>query len=97
MGLNLERWRQGVFRHDEINPTHSAHGIGLAQFDMDRLDLDEGEELWSGITVHADGKGTGNFRVLCDGQHDEEKSISAGEAASRRHAQEDLRVVGIEA
>ena len=71
MGKNLERWRRAVATHDVENPKHTSYGIGLAQFDMDRLGLEEGEELWSGYKIYADGKGTGNFRVLCDGDHDE--------------------------
>ena len=38
---------------------------------MERLGLEEGEEILPGITVQADGGQSGNFRVLCDGQHDE--------------------------
>ncbi len=69
---NLERFAQAVASHDRENPTHTAHGIGLAHFDMDRLGFDEGEEILPGITIHADSGVTGNFRVLCDGEHDEE-------------------------
>jgi len=69
---NLERFAQAVASHDRENPTHTAHGIGLAHFDMERLGLDEGEEILPGITIHADSGVTGNFRVLCDGEHDEE-------------------------
>jgi hypothetical protein len=69
---NLERFAQAVAAHDRENPTHTAHGIGLAHFDMERLGFDEGEEILPGITIHADSGVTGNFRVLCDGQHDEE-------------------------
>ena len=69
---NLERFAQAVAAHDRENPTHTAHGIGLAHFDMERLGFDEGEEILPGITIHADGGVTGNFRVLCDGEHDEE-------------------------
>jgi len=68
---NLERFAQAVASHDRENPTHTAHGIGLAHFDMERLGFDEGEEVLPGITIHADGGVTGNFRVLCDGEHDE--------------------------
>jgi len=68
---NLERFAQAVAAHDRENPTHTAHGIGLAHFDMERLGFDEGEEVLPGITIHADGGVTGNFRVLCDGEHDE--------------------------
>ena len=71
---NLERFAQAVASHDRENPTHAAYGIGLAHFDMERLGLEEGEEILPGITVHADGGVTGNFRVLCDGQHDEQES-----------------------
>ncbi len=69
---NLERFAQAVAAHDRENPTHTAHGIGLAHFDMERLGFDEGEEILPGITIQADGGVTGNFRVLCDGEHDEE-------------------------
>jgi hypothetical protein len=69
---NLERFTQAVAAHDRENPTHTAHGIGLAHFDMERLGFDEGEEILPGITIHADSGVTGNFRVLCDGEHDEQ-------------------------
>jgi len=69
---NLERFAQAVAAHDRENPTHTAYGIGLAHFDMERLGLDEGEEILPGITIHADQGVTGNFRVLCDGDHEEE-------------------------
>ncbi len=68
---NLERFAQAVAAHDRENPTHTAWGIGLAHFDMERLGLEEGEEILAGITIHADGGQSANFRVLCDGQHDE--------------------------
>ena len=71
---NLERFAQAVASHDRENPTHAAYGIGLAHFDMERLGLEEGEEILPGITIHADGGVTGNFRVLCDGQHDDQES-----------------------
>src|SRR5476649_1033373 len=71
---NLERFAQAVASHDRENPTHTAHGIGVSHFDMERLGFDEGEEILPGITIHADGGVTGNFRVLCDGEHDEEES-----------------------
>jgi hypothetical protein len=67
---NLERFADAVTAHDRANPTHTAHGIGLAYFDMERLGLDEGEEILPGITIHVDGGVSGNFRVLCDGDHD---------------------------
>ena len=76
---NLERFAQAVAAHDRENPTHTAHGIGLAHFDMERLGLDEGEEILPGITIHADSGVTGNFRVLCDGEHDEELTEAEAE------------------
>src|SRR6476661_4963303 len=77
---NLERFAQAVAAHDRENPSHTAHGIGLAHFDMERLGFDEGEEILPGITIHADSGVTGNFRVLCDGQHDENLEREAEEA-----------------
>jgi hypothetical protein len=76
---NLERFAQAIAAHDRENPTHTAHGIGLAHFDMERLGLEEGEEILPGITIHADSGVTGNFRVLCDGEHDEELEESEQE------------------
>ncbi len=69
---NLERFAQAVAAHDRENPTHTAYGIGLAHFDLERLGFEEGEEVLPGITIHVDGGVSGNFRVLCDGEHDEE-------------------------
>jgi hypothetical protein len=69
---NLERFAIALAAHDRENPTHTAYGIGMAHFDMERLGFEEGEEILPGITIQADGGVTGNFRVLCDGQHDEE-------------------------
>ena len=68
---NLRAFQIALNAHDRENPDHNAYGIGLAHFDMERLGFDEGEEVFPGITIHADGGVTGNFRVLCDGQHDE--------------------------
>src|SRR5579884_2336561 len=66
----LERVSQGVAAHDRENPSHRTWGIGMAHFDIERLGLEEGEELLPGIVLQADGGMTGQFRILCDGQHD---------------------------
>jgi len=71
MAKLLERFAQAVYAHDRENPTHNSWGIGMAHFDIERLGLEEGEELLPGIVLQADGGVTGNFRILCDGQHDE--------------------------
>jgi hypothetical protein len=76
---NLERFAQAIAAHDRENPTHTAHGIGLAHFDLERLGFEEGEEILPGITIQADSGVTGNFRVLCDGQHDEEREAAEAE------------------
>jgi len=68
---NLRAFQIALNAHDRENPDHNAYGIGLAHFDMERLGFDEGEEVLPGITIHGDDGVTGNFRVLCDGQHDE--------------------------
>ncbi len=65
--------------HDRENPTHTAHGSGMAHFDMERLGFDEGEEILPGITISADGGTSGNFRVLCDGAHDDAEEAEAAE------------------
>jgi hypothetical protein len=66
----LERLTQGVAAHDRENPAHHTWGIGMSPFDIDRLGLDEGEEILPGIVLQADDGVTGAFRVLCDGDHD---------------------------
>jgi hypothetical protein len=69
---NLKAFQIAINAHDRENPTHNAWGIGLAHFDMERLGFDEGEEVLPGIVIQADQGVTGNFRVLCDGDHDAE-------------------------
>src|SRR5215213_5374677 len=69
---NLRRFAIAINAHDRENPTHTAYGIGLSPFDMDRLGFEEGEEVVPGITIQSDNIETGNFSVLCDGDHLEE-------------------------
>jgi hypothetical protein len=71
MGRVLERFAQGVAAHDRENPDHHSWGIGMTYFDIERLGLEEGEEILPGIVLQVDGGVSGQFRVLCDGQHDE--------------------------
>ena len=70
----LERIAQGVAAHDRENPDHHTWGVGMAHFDIERLGLEDGEEILPGIVLRADGGMTGQFRILCDGQHDGEIS-----------------------
>ncbi|HXB14102.1 MAG TPA: hypothetical protein VNV44_00030 [Solirubrobacteraceae bacterium] len=77
---NLERFAIAIAAHDRENPTHTAYGIGLSHFDMERLGFDEGEEVLPGITIQCDAGVSGNFRVLCDGEHDEELTEAEEEA-----------------
>jgi hypothetical protein len=67
----LERLTQGVAAHDRENPGHHTWGIGMSNFDIERLGLEVGEEILPGIVLQSDGGGTGQFRILCDGDHDE--------------------------
>ena len=70
VGYLLERLAQGVAAHDRENPSHHTWGIGMANFDIERLDLEVGEELIPGIVLQADSGVSGAFRILCDGGHD---------------------------
>jgi hypothetical protein len=84
---NLQAFQIALNAHDRENPDHTAYGIGMAFFDMERLGFEEGEEILPGITIQADGGTTGNFRILCDGQHDgelEETEEEVVEAVSDR-------------
>jgi hypothetical protein len=76
---NLERFAQALARHDRENPTHTAYGIGLCYFDLERLGLEEGEEILPGIQLYVDGGVSGNFRILCDGEHGEDEEEAAEE------------------
>jgi hypothetical protein len=71
IGYLLERLTQGVAAHDRENPGHHTWGIGMAYFDIERLGLEEGEEILPGIVLQADGGMTAQFRILCDGDHGE--------------------------
>lgn len=68
---NLRAFQIAVHSHDRENPTHTSWGIGLSGFDIDRLGLDVGEEILSGIRLEQIDVPSGVFRVLCDGDHDE--------------------------
>jgi hypothetical protein len=91
----LERLAQGVAAHDRENPGHHSWGIGMAYFDIERLGLEEGEQILPGIVLQADGGVTGAFRVLCDGEHDqelaeEEEEIVEAIAAEERELDREL-------
>jgi hypothetical protein len=90
IAANIRRFRQAVATHDVENPRHTSYGIGVSQFDLERLGFEHGEVLWDGIHIEVDGKTSGNFRVLCDGEHDE-CDLRLKEAA------ETTRAVGVEA
>jgi hypothetical protein len=45
----------------------------MSHFDIERLGLEEGEQILPGIVLQADGGVTGAFRVLCDGDHEREQ------------------------
>ncbi|HLH65849.1 MAG TPA: hypothetical protein VKV27_09100 [Solirubrobacteraceae bacterium] len=95
MAKLLERFAQGVAAHDRENPTHNSWGIGMAHFDIERLGLEEGEEILPGIVLCADGGVTGNFRVLCDGQHDgagEAREAEVVDAVASQELAEPVRV-----
>ena len=79
VAANLRAFQIALNAHDPENPTHTAWGIGLAHFDLERLGFEEGEEVLPGITIHGDDRETGNFRVLCDGDHVEEREAEEAE------------------
>ncbi len=72
IGALLRALAEGVAAHDRANPDHHSWGVGMANFDIERLGLEAGEEILPGIVLQADGGATGTFRVLCDGDHDAE-------------------------
>ncbi len=88
IGKLLEALANGIAAHDRANPDHNAWGVGMAQFDIERLGLEEGEEILPGIVLQADGGQPGAFRILCDGLHDEE--------SEEQEEEEIVEAVGIE-
>jgi hypothetical protein len=91
----LERLAQGVAAHDRENPSHHTWGIGMAYFDIERLGLDEGEEILPGVVLQGDGGFTGAFRILCDGDHgqgqaqEEEEEIVHAVSEEERELQQE--------
>jgi hypothetical protein len=93
----LERLSQGVAAHDRENPDHHAWGIGMSHFDIERLGLEEGEAILPGLVLQADGGVTGNFRVLCDGDHGaghEEEEEETVDAVSEQEREFEIVVPG---
>jgi hypothetical protein len=84
----LERLAHGVAAHDRENPGHHTWGIGMSNFDLERLGLEDGEEILPGIVLQADGGVTGNFRILCDGQHGEGEGAEEEEVVDAVSADE---------
>lgn len=74
MAKNLQCFKIAVNSHDRENPSHPpAYGIACNPFDIERLGLEEGEEILPGIKVYSDSGITGNFRVLCDYEDNSQK------------------------
>ena len=93
----LERMARGVAAHDRENPSHHTWGIGMAYFDMERWGLEDGEEILPGIVLRADGGMTGQFRILCDGQHDQgavEEEEEVVDAVAEREVGEPVHAPG---
>ena len=90
VGRLLERMAQGVAAHDRENPTHDTWGIGMAYFDIDQWGLEDGEEILPGIVLKADGGQTGQFRILCNGEHDDEEIEEEEEEFLDAVAEEEL-------
>jgi hypothetical protein len=84
----LERLSQAIAIHDRENPSHHAWGIGMSHFDIQRLGLEEGEQILPGIVLQNDGGVTGAFRVLCDGDHgsqsEEEEELVEARASEQQ-------------
>jgi hypothetical protein len=88
MGRLLQSFQIAVNVHDRENPDHNSWGIGMAHFDIERLGFDEGEEILPGIVIQTDGGTTGNFRILCDGEHDAGEEIEEEDVVDAYASQE---------
>jgi hypothetical protein len=85
----LERLAQGVAAHDR-ETDHTAWGVGMTWFDIERLELEEGEQILPGIVLQADNGVTGQFRILCDGEHDSGSEVEEEEEIVDAIASEEL-------
>jgi hypothetical protein len=65
----------------------------MAHFDIERLGLEEGEELLPGIVLQADGGVTGNFRILWAGEHEEGAGQEEAEVVEAAGSEEILTPV----
>jgi hypothetical protein len=92
---NLQAFQMAVNVHDRENKC-TAWGIGLSPFDMDRLGFDEGEQILPGIVIQSDTGVTGNFRVLCDGQHDGELEEAEEQVVEAVAAEREISPIRIE-
>lgn len=68
---NLRAFQMAINAHNQQNPDHNVLGLGLSAFDIERLGLEIGEEILPGVPIQEINVTVGNFRVLCDGEHDE--------------------------
>ena len=62
---NLRRFRESVDNHDK-DCEYPAWGIGLASYDMDWMNIAEGEELWANVNAYAWDVQPDKIKVLCD-------------------------------
>ncbi len=77
---NLRAFQMAINAHAEQNPDHNVLGLGLSGYDIERLGLEIGEEILPGVPIQEINVTVGNFRVLCDGEHDEGLAGEAREA-----------------
>lgn len=77
---NLRAFQMAINAHNEQNPDHTVLGLGLSAYDIDRLELEIGEEILPGVPIQEINVTAGNFRILCDGEHDEGLAGAAREA-----------------
>lgn len=77
---NLRAFQMAINAHNEQNPDHTVLGLGLSAYDIERLGLEVGEEILPGVPICEINVTVGNFRVLCDGEHDEGLAGEAREA-----------------
>jgi hypothetical protein len=92
IGKLLQALQIAVGAHERAFPDHHTYGIGMSHFDIERLDLEEGEEILPGLRLQNDGGTTGNFRILCDGNHDADEELEEEEVVDA--VAEEVRVGG---
>ena len=70
IGTLIAQLTEQVQQHDRTCSS-PAIAIGMNSFDIERLHLEEGEEILPGIRLQADSGPPETARIICNGQYEQ--------------------------